>query len=210
MIAISIPSDTLILQVPVAFRSQGTSGKPNAGLNRRLGGLTSVKMLGWLHFQQVALLLVPQEKTKENATLNYTCTGGQVCSWNFQEHRACSAFGYWISFSPLQDKYDMSLAAAFYSPTLNFTVASGYTDAGSDKGFNGETVAALLTPHTFTDECVLDNGKQSKRSFVYIHFYIHATFLCFAMQSRWWYTNFPSDRYMVCESPNRSSILMED
>lgn len=29
-----------------------------------------------------------------------------------------------------QDKYDMGLAAAFYSPKLNFTVASGYTDAG--------------------------------------------------------------------------------
>jgi hypothetical protein len=29
-----------------------------------------------------------------------------------------------------QDKYDMSIAAAFYSPKLNFTVASGYTDAG--------------------------------------------------------------------------------
>eukprot|EP00435_Cladocopium_sp_Y103_P021304 s1357_g5.t1 len=33
-----------------------------------------------------------------------------------------------------QDKYDMSIAAAFYSPKLNFSVASGYTDAGLGMG----------------------------------------------------------------------------
>ncbi|CAK9036112.1 Putative sodium-coupled neutral amino acid transporter 10 [Durusdinium trenchii] len=34
----------------------------------------------------------------------------------------------------MRDKYDMGLAAAFYSPKLNFTVASGYTDAGLGMG----------------------------------------------------------------------------
>jgi len=34
----------------------------------------------------------------------------------------------------MRDKYDMSIAAAFYSPKLNFTVASGYTDAGLGMG----------------------------------------------------------------------------
>ncbi|CAJ1398374.1 unnamed protein product [Effrenium voratum] len=34
----------------------------------------------------------------------------------------------------MRDKYDMSLAAAFYSKSLNFSVASGYTDAGLGLG----------------------------------------------------------------------------
>ena len=34
----------------------------------------------------------------------------------------------------MREKYDMALAAAFYSRDLNFTVASGYTDGGLGMG----------------------------------------------------------------------------
>ena len=45
----------------------------------------------------------------------------------------------------------MSLAAAFYSPKLNFSVASGYTDAGAERTHPTEPVERCLKGRVESD-----------------------------------------------------------